>query len=84
MAFYSHGKEQTAIEETKTTECPVSLITPDIRWLNGQFHSNCFASLAGGSLYGTNAGKWPAWWADTITTCTAAKREADSLIGITT
>jgi len=83
MAYYETVKrEKSAIESTRTTECPVSRITPDIQWLHGQFQSNRLAVKAGGSLYGPVSGSWPAWWAQTSEICNLAASEANAAIGI--
>lgn len=92
MAYYGSPRsdktgaryfEQVAVETTKTTECPVSAITPDIEFLNGQFQSNRLLVKSGGTLNGPDAGKWPTWWADVVEVCEREMRHANAIVGLT-
>lgn len=85
MASYRRSADDLVfIEGTKTAECPTSAITPDIDWLLRQLHDNRMAVKAGGTLYGPDARKWPAWWADAVETSMAAHDHANAILGSTT
>ncbi len=60
----------------------MSLLTPDILWLLGEFHSNAMTEKCGGSMYGPDSRRWPAWWADAMETLTAERMHTNALIGI--
>lgn len=59
------------------------MVSPVIEFINGQFHANQMAVRSGGTIYGTDAGKWPAWWSDAVEILTSEQRYANAIIGIT-
>lgn len=64
-----------------TNECPTSLITPDSLWLFDAFMSAQSAHrFSGASLYGTNSGRWPQFWQDTVDVLSQAQNEADAIV----
>jgi hypothetical protein len=84
IASYPRAKDDLVhIESTATSECPTSIVTPEMDWLLQQFHSNRMAAKAGASLFGPNANRWPAWWADAVEALTSEHAHANNIQGIT-
>ena len=68
------------IKGTQLSECPVSFILPDSMQLITLVHTSMDTKeLAGACLYGTDSGKWPAWYVDAVTvigSCRQREKEA--------
>lgn len=50
-------------------ECPAAIITPDSKeliTLDARYRR--LKEASGATLYGPDARRWPAWWADVVTT----------------
>jgi hypothetical protein len=47
-----------------------------------QFHSNRMTAKAGGTMFGADSARWPAWWADAIELLNAENALANSIQGI--
>lgn len=63
---------ERVIEGTAIAECPVSYITALSLAAVEMAQTNRVLGECGGSLYGPDAGLWPAWWADALVTVQAA------------
>ena len=55
------------IPELSTDECPVSLITPDIRSVVRTIENHRYIKeFSGATLFGSDLSMWPAWYADAV------------------
>ncbi len=76
---YTAGNLVYVVPDVQSDECPVSLITQESLVLlrlesqNGSLHK-----AAGASIGGPDAGAWPAWWADVVTTISRARNAEEN------
>jgi len=68
------------VQSTAITECPTSFISPESKWLLGEYYAATTAHREFGAIkYGANPDKWPAWWFDVVNVLAYAKYEAESI-----
>ena len=66
---YHWGNIQFRLDDISSAECPASLIAPESMWLVRQLSSqNRVKEATGAALFGPHAGRWPAWWFDSVDT----------------
>jgi hypothetical protein len=69
-----------AIMGCSTSECPVSLITPEsIRLVEDFVSAQSAHRVFGATLHGNDSGKWPAYWHDAVDVLSHAQNEANAL-----
>lgn len=63
------GRTPYVIDGIESAECPVSAITTESRWLlNLESGAKRVYDASGASMFGPDAGRFPAWWFDAVTT----------------
>jgi hypothetical protein len=75
-----HVGRPDSIMSCSTSECPVSIITPEsIRLVEDFVSAQSVHRTFGASPYGADSNKWPAFWHDAVAVLSAAQSEADSI-----
>lgn len=79
MPEYAAGSLVYIVPDVQSDECPVSLITQEsLALLRLEAQNGSLHKAAGASIGGPDAGTWPAWWADVVTTISRARNAEEN------
>ena len=70
------GDKSVTVRGYGGAECPTSYITPESVWILEMADTHGLAHRdAGGTLFGPDTRRWPAWWLDALVAIAGAKND---------